>query len=749
MVGGYTMLLQILVLRECFCLFSGNELSVAVQLGLWLFFTSIGGAVGTLLHERFTPWLYGLLALAGLWAVGGVRIIPILANVPVGMEIGFGLALISLAAALFPLNFIAGAIFPTACRFFGKDNEAKAIGRFYMYEALGAALAGIVFTFFLAGAVRDLNLVVFISAALILAAALVFGLKRLYLSLTTVLVAGGIYGCIIGDFASSLDNYWWQKYQPGSEHVATLETPYQRLDVGRRQDQFTVFSNGVPTFLAEAQEDLLSGYRKADLYLSLHQNPKRILIIGNTEAGLVSRVLEYPVEQVCYITLDPAMLDITKFLTEDSVFGLNSNKFDVITADGRGFLRQSNEAFDIIMLDLPAPITAAQNRFFTVQAFALISKHLAKDGLVIFELPSSSHYISHETTMLLASIFRAVGQVFQDIGIIAGDNMVFVGGINGQIPPLTELSSRFAQRQIDLKLSKKQIVSDIESKKIAFEALYLSQFNEFRRAQQLEQISETKIAANNDNEPVAYYLNLQRWLRQVGLSYPALNKILSTVEEVFVFLKNSWLYLVVGISLVIAVAVRIFTLHPGQKNSTGRVVVAGAILSSGWAGMIGELAIVFTYQNSFGQMYQMIGALFGMYMFGLVFGSATGANRGSTAKRRLIWIAAVRLLMIVTCIVAMLLARIDLEVLFFVVVFVFAFVIGMEYPVANRIYHQDYGGRKAAGILHSMDHLGAAFATFLAGTILLPLIGALSLLFAVMSLHTIVLTTLFVCLQAK
>ena len=63
----------------------------------------------------------------------------------------------------------------------------------------------------------------------------------------------------------------------------------------------------------------------------------------------------------------------------------------------------------------------------------------------------------------------------------------------------------------------------------------------------------------------------------------------------------------------------------------------------------------------------------------------------------------------------------------------------MEYPLANRIYHQDYGGKKAAGILHSMDHFGAALATFLAGTILLPLIGARSLLLAVGSLHIIVL----------
>ena len=69
-----------------------------------------------------------------------------------------------------------------------------------------------------------------------------------------------------------------------------------------------------------------------------------------------------------------------------------------------------------------------------------------------------------------------------------------------------------------------------------------------------------------------------------------------------VFLENRWLYFVISISIVLAIVVRIFTLHSVQKNSTGRVVVAGAILSSGCAGMIGELAIVFTYQNSFGHL---------------------------------------------------------------------------------------------------------------------------------------------------
>ena len=47
LLGGYTLLIQIVLLRECFALFAGNELSVAIQLGSWLILTAIGGLLGS------------------------------------------------------------------------------------------------------------------------------------------------------------------------------------------------------------------------------------------------------------------------------------------------------------------------------------------------------------------------------------------------------------------------------------------------------------------------------------------------------------------------------------------------------------------------------------------------------------------------------------------------------------------------------------------------------------------------------
>jgi hypothetical protein len=136
-------------------------------------------------------------------------------------------------------------------------------------------------------------------------------------------------------------------------------------------------------------------------------------------------------------------------------------------------------------------------------------------------------------------------------------------------------------------------------------------------------------------------------------------------------------------------------------------------------------------------LYYAIGALFATYMAGLVVGSA--AATGRLQERRGTWLIVARAFMVVSCGTAILASQTESSPAIFLGLFLYSLILGLEYPLANRIYREDTQGVRAAGILHSMDHFGAAAATLLGGTLILPLVGPQSTLLGIACFHIVML----------
>lgn len=746
-LGGYSLLAQVILLRECFSLLAGNELSAAVQLWLWLCFTAAGGLLGAALPGRSTGPLLAALPFAGAWSVVAVRLLPLLLPTPLGAEVPLGWAVLALAAAQLPLNLLCGALFPVACRFYTAPDARPAIGRWYAVEALGAALAGGVCTFVLAGRVRGVDAAIAGSGALALVAAVIlwrrFAVCRVVAAAGAVLLAAATW---LGP-AEMVDAYWWRARHPGSVRLNSLESRYQRLDLGRREGQHTVYCNGVPALTLEDQAEAWSGDRLADLYLSLHPDPRRVLIIGNGDPGLPARALEYPIDRLVYCLADPGVLEIAEDARGRGSFDWVDERLVLAPGDGRRYVQSTSHMFDVIVLDLPAPMNAAGNRFFTVEAFAAARSRLRQGGRLVLRLPSSSHYVAAETRLLLASVHRALERAFGEVAVVAGDYMIFVAGEPTPTPDLATMARRFAGRQPPLTLPGGRTIAAPEQKELLFNALYEPLFDAFRQEQQLAELRAAIAPLNTDVAPVAYYLNLRRWLRETG-AHPALaTRAWELAEGAADFLRR-WGRL--GVLLVGALLLLAGVLGRRRCGGGGRrTVLALAVLVSGWAGMIGELALLFMYQNAFGRVYQAIGALLATYMLALVAGSAASAGLRLSPNGRTRCLLGARVLMIVSCLAALALARTGSAPRLFIGLFLYAFAIGLEYPLANRIYAEDEGGRRAAGVLHAMDHLGGAVGTLIGGTLLLPLLGSGVTLAGIAAVHLLVLCAMLGMLTGR
>ena len=746
LLGAYTLTIQILLVRESFLLFSGNELSLAIQLFLWLALTSLGGATGALLTQSSAPWLLSALPLAGLGAVAAIRLFPLILPVAAGSEIPLGWSVLTLALAQFPFNMIAGMFFSPGCRYFGQKNDAREIGRFYTFEALGGAASGIIVTFFFLGRIPGMDLAAILSAFVALATFMILR-KIPHASRFPALAIALIIAASLTLFRPSrlVDDLWWNKAEPGSSHLFTRETHYQRLDWVLRYGQHTLYSNGRPLFTWEDVQESLSGARLADLYLSLFPDPRAVLIIGSGEPGLPLRMLEYSNLRISYVTLDPWLADAIGKINArgaDLFAPANTRKnWKMLPGDARQYLLETGDRFDLILLELPAPGSAAENRIFTAEAFHAARRILKPSGLLILNLPSSDHYLGEETLFTIASIRRALLHAFQGrVQMLSGEVMILVGGRDKPFS-LPELTRRFIESDVAPHLDGADKNKDPKRRAEIFEALYSPFCDQVRAQQQLEELQNAPVAMNTDAKPVAYYLNQRKWLAQIGLSPATVNHIFRRLEKgIKGLISYGWICFLFA-ALFVGGLIWL-TRKPAFFSARSRVrrgFLAFAMLVSGGSGILVELLIIFAWQNRFGQIYQTIGALYATYMLGLVIGSRAATSHIPSTYRSIIKnIFLLRFLIILSFIVMVFLDSLPHPAILFILLFIYAGLLGVGVPWMNVLYFRDEGGRCAAGILYSMDCLGAALGALAGGAVLLPLLGIHALVLLLAALQSLI-----------
>ncbi|GAI05194.1 unnamed protein product, partial [marine sediment metagenome] len=130
-----------------------------------------------------------------------------------------------------------------------------------------------------------------------------------------------------------------------------------------------------------------------------------MLLIGGGAGEIMKEILKYPVESVDYVELDPSIISFAKkFLRDESFYRLNDPRVNVINEDGRYFVKNTENRYDVVIINLPNPYTAQINRFYTEEFFKEVRKILAEGAIVGFSVTSSENYLSKEQSLFLKSL---------------------------------------------------------------------------------------------------------------------------------------------------------------------------------------------------------------------------------------------------------------------------------------------------------------------------------------------------------
>lgn len=90
--------------------------------------------------------------------------------------------------------------------------------------------------------------------------------------------------------------------------------------------------------------------------MTVHPDPKDVLIIGGGDGGVLKEVLRYPVQSVYLVEIDAQVVEATRTHFPWLNRCLKDNRTRVVMEDGRAFLRKTDQRFDVILVDSSDPV---------------------------------------------------------------------------------------------------------------------------------------------------------------------------------------------------------------------------------------------------------------------------------------------------------------------------------------------------------------------------------------------------------
>lgn len=120
----------------------------------------------------------------------------------------------------------------------------------------------------------------------------------------------------------------------------------------------------------------------AHIPLYAHPNPKRVLVIGGGDGGVLREVAKHPgVEEIVECEIDEGVITVSKKYLPTLATGYDDPRVTVRVMDGAQFMDENQDSFDVIITDSSDPIGPASVLFET-PFYNAMYKSLREGGIV-------------------------------------------------------------------------------------------------------------------------------------------------------------------------------------------------------------------------------------------------------------------------------------------------------------------------------------------------------------------------------
>lgn len=149
--------------------------------------------------------------------------------------------------------------------------------------------------------------------------------------------------------------------------------------------------------------------------LVLHPGPVRVAIIGGGEGSALREVLRHKgVKKAVMVDLDKAVVDCAReYLAPFHQGAFSDPRTELLYQDGRRYLEEVKEPFDVIIIDLTCPMEGGPSYLlFTEEFYRLVRKRLTDQGILALQADTTSLVALNTYTTITRTLKEAFPRVF-------------------------------------------------------------------------------------------------------------------------------------------------------------------------------------------------------------------------------------------------------------------------------------------------------------------------------------------------
>jgi len=412
--GATAMCLQVLWTRSLAILLGSSIFSFTLILLAFLIGLGAGAAIFARLSQR-TPhpvlWL-AVLHIATAAAIGATYLftdkIPyiftwLLQSSSFGVDAILFCQFVLACITVLPATLLMGGVFPLTVRVVtgGLESVGKDVGNAYALNTLGAIVGSFLSGFIVLprlGLEKGIYAAVLFDLAL---AAMLFGVapalpRRHRQAGVAAAVAMALLGLVIprwdlGSFSSGFFRVSIaREYVYRKIHKRDWKTPelvfYEdgmatTVSVDRWDKIYSLKNNGKVDASNDADmpTQIIVGLLPFLFYSEPH--PPKVALVGYGSGVTAGAITQYPIASLEVVELEEAVYRGSRFFENDNHRPLQNPKVNARVGDGRNFLTQRSDKFDVIVSEPSNPWLTGVSNLFTREYFQLVKTRLADHGI--------------------------------------------------------------------------------------------------------------------------------------------------------------------------------------------------------------------------------------------------------------------------------------------------------------------------------------------------------------------------------
>lgn len=387
-ISGCSIIYEVLISSVSSYLVGDSIKQFSITIGLYMCAMGLGSYISKFIKEKLFDWFVLIELAIGLF--GGISsLILFLANA----------YLESYALVMYIEIILIGALvgleIPILTRIIEKNtkNLRVTLSSIFSFDYIGGLIGSIAFpllllpnlgyftTAFLVGSINILIsiILIFIYRDYIIN-------KQIFKLISFIALVLMLCGAIFSEnIASSIENKLYR-----DKIIVNKQTEYQKIVVTKHKEDLRLFING------NIQFSSVDEYRYHECLVHIpmeaSKSKKRVLVLGGGD-GLAAREIfkHKEVEQITLVDLDSQMVELCK--TNNDIKGLNKDslineKLNIINEDAYKYLENSQDIFDVIIIDLPDPNDENLNKLYTNIFYKMAANHLNENGVMAIQSTS-------------------------------------------------------------------------------------------------------------------------------------------------------------------------------------------------------------------------------------------------------------------------------------------------------------------------------------------------------------------------